>query len=243
MINNDKWINSLPKINSKHPQELLSIDHSKWLDTIPKRNTLPKRNTFSSVKKYSAITVLFIIGLLLIPIVKNETRNLEKEISYLRASIDRIEFNLTQAILDHEVITSPGNISKLAKEYLNTDLTFYKKSQIKNLNSNNQSLEETNIKNKRKILNNLPETIKTQVTMKIKKKKEEIKKLQEMYNDPKSIPGEIKTKVAKQIQEKKFELKNLYKSPKDTITLGKAGKWTMVQVVKVFLGMPIIPGR
>ena len=51
MINNDKWINSLPKINSKHPQELLSIDHSKWLDTIPKRNTLPKRHTFSSVKK------------------------------------------------------------------------------------------------------------------------------------------------------------------------------------------------
>ena len=64
-----------------------------------------------------------------------------------------------------------------------------------------------------------------------------------MYNDPKSIPGEIKTKVAKQIQEKKFELKSLYKSPKDTINLGRVGKWGMVQVVKVFLGMPIIPGR
>ena len=79
--------------------------------------------------------------------------------------------------------------------------------------------------------------------MKIKKKKEEIKKLQEMYNDPKSIPGEIKTKVAKQIQEKKSELKSLYESPKETITLGRLGKWGMVQVVKVALGIPIIPGR
>ena len=158
MINNDKWINSLPKINSKQPQEVLSIDHNKWLDTIP------KKNTYSSVKKYSAITVLLIIGLLLIPIVKNETRNLEKEISYLRASIDRIEFNLTQAILDHEVITSPENISKLAKEHLNTDLTFYKKSQIKNLNRNDQILEEVKIKNK--TINDLPENVKAQLKTK-----------------------------------------------------------------------------
>ena len=237
MINNDKWINSLPKINSKHPQEVLSIDHNKWLDTIP------KRNTYSSVKKYSAITVLFIIGLLLIPIVKNETRNLEKEISYLRASIDRIEFNLTQAILDHEVITSPENISKLAKEHLNTDLTFYKKSQIKNLNGDDQILEEAKIKNKNKITNNVSENVKVQLETKIKKKKEEIAKLKELYNDPRSIPGEIKIKVAKQIKEKKFELKSLYESPGDTFTLGKIGKWGIIQVVKAFLGMPVIPGR
>ncbi len=235
MINNDKWINSLPKINSKNPQEVLSIDHNKWLDTIP------KRNTYSSVKKYSAITVLFIIGLLLIPIVKNETRNLEKEISYLRASIDRIEFNLTQAILDHEVITSPENISKLAKEHLNTDLTFYKKSQIKNLNGNDQISGEAKIKNK--TINDLPENVKAQLKTKIKKKKEEIAKLKELYNDPRSIPGEIKVKVAKQIKEKKFELKSLYESPGDTFTLGKIGKWGVIQVVKAFLGMPVIPGR
>jgi len=235
MINNDKWINSLPKINSKQPQEVLSIDHNKWLDTIP------KKNTYSSVKKYSAIIVLFIIGLLLIPIVKNETRNLEKEISYLRASIDRIEFNLTQAILDYEVITSPENISKLAKEHLNTDLTFYKKSQIKNLNRNDQISEEAKIKNK--TINDLPENVKAQLKTKIKKKKEEIAKLKELYNDPRSIPGEIKVKVAKQIKEKKFELKSLYESPGDTFILGKIGKWGVIQVVKAFLGMPVIPGR
>ena len=78
---------------------------------------------------------------------------------------------------------------------------------------------------------------------KIKKKKEELAKLQELYNNPKSIPGEVKTKVAKQIQKKKFELKNLYESPKDIVTLEKIGKWGVVQVVKVVLGMPIMPGR
>ena len=81
------------------------------------------------------------------------------------------------------------------------------------------------------------------MTIRIKKKKEEIKKLQELYNDPKSIPDEVKTKVAKQIQKKKFELKNLYESPKNIITLQRAGKWGMVQVVKVALGIPVIPGR
>ena len=80
-------------------------------------------------------------------------------------------------------------------------------------------------------------------SLKIKKKKEEIAKLQELYNDPRSIPGEVKTKVAKQIKKKKFELKNLYESPKDIITLQRIGKWGIVQVVKAALGMPVIPGR
>ena len=243
MINNDKWIKSIPNIKSKYNQESLQIDHKKWINTIPTIPTIPKRDTYNSVKKYSLITFLFVCGLLFVSVVKNQTRNLEKEINYLTASINLIKFNLDQAILDNEVITSPENISKLAKEYLNGDLTFYKKSQIKNLNSGNQSLEESIIKNKRKVLNNFPENIKTKVTMKIKKKKEEIKKLQELYNDPKSIPDEVKTKVAKQIQKKKFELKNLYESPKDIITLQRVGKWGMVQVIKVALGIPVIPGR
>ena len=67
--------------------------------------------------------------------------------------------------------------------------------------------------------------------------------MQELYNDPKSIPDEVKTKVAKQIKEKKFELKSLYESPKEVITIKRLGKWGAVQVVKVALGMPVIPGR
>ena len=93
------------------------------------------------------------------------------------------------------------------------------------------------------ILEDLPENVKKQVAFAIKKKKEEIEELQKLYRDPQNIPGEIKTKVAKQIEEKKFELKNLYESPEDVITLQKIGRWSMVQLVKAFLGMPIIPGR
>jgi hypothetical protein len=237
MINNDRWVNSLPHINSKNNQELSQIDHNKWV------NTIPKKNSYNSVKKYSLMTTIFVCSLLFVSVVKNQTRNLEKEINYLKASISLIEFNLDQAILDNEVITSPANISKLAKEYLNSDLAYYKKSQIENININNKILEKNKKKNKTKILNNLPTNIKTHVAKTIKKKKEEIEKLQELYNNPKSIPGEIKIKVAKQIQEKKFELKNLYETPKDIVTLERLGKWSVVQIVKAFLGMPIIPGR
>ena len=47
----------------------------------------------------------------------------------------------------------------------------------------------------------------------------------------------------RQIDEKKSELKNLYNSPEDVFTLKRVGKWTVVQVVKLILGMPVVPGR
>ena len=237
MINDDKWINSLPNLNRKNDEDLLQIDNDKWVSTIP------KKNTFNSVTKYSLMTTIFVFGLFFVSVVKNQTRNLEKEISYLKTSISSIEFNLNQAILDNEVITSPENISKLAKEYLSDDLVYYKKYQIKNLNDDNKILKNVSKKNNVKILNNLPENVKVKVTKKIKKKKAELAKLQELYNDPRSIPEEVKTKVAKQIEEKKFELKNLYESPKEVLTIKRIGKWGAVQVVKVVLGMPVIPGR
>ena len=84
---------------------------------------------------------------------------------------------------------------------------------------------------------------KLKVAKGIEEKKTEIRKLQALYSNPKLISGEIKTQVANQIEEKKTELKNIYHSPKNVITLEKVGKWSAVQVVKAFLGMPIIPGR
>jgi len=237
MINNDKWINSLPNAKTKHDKELFQIDNDKWI------NTIPKKNTFNSVKKYSLITIVFIFGLFFVSFVKNETRDLEKEISYLKASISSIEFNLKQAILDNEVITSPENISKLAKEYLNDDLIYYKKSQIKNLDKNNKTLKKSSKKNNIEVLNNLPKNVKAHVKKKIKKKKKELAKLQELYNDPRAIPNEVKTKVAKQIQKKKFEIKSLYESPEEVLSAKRLTKWSAVQVVKIALGMPVIPGR
>ena len=231
MINQNKWIDSLPKLNLEYTKTANQLDHEKWL------NTIPIKAKYNSAKKYSVLGILFVCGLLFVSVIKNETRNLQKEINNLEASIDVIKFNLDQAILDNEVITSPENISLLAKEYLNTDLIFYKRSQIKQLNSKIEKFREP------KKTKNLTASVKSHVAKRIGEKKLEIKKLQEMYSNPKSIPKEIKIQVATQIEEKKSELKNIYDSPKDVITLARVGKWSTIQLVKDFLGMPIVPGR
>ena len=241
MINQEKWISSLPGKNIGFDNVINQLDHDKWI------NTIPKKNTRNSMQKYSLMAILFFFGLLLVSAVKNESRNLQKEINNLKASINVIKFNLDQAIIDNEVIISPENISKLAKEHLNINLVSYKKFQIKQLNDETKNFTKINKIKKEKINKkkekNLSANIKSKVINEIDKKKKKIRKLQALYSDPKSIPGEIKTQVAYQIKEKKTGLRNIYRSPKDTDTLGKVGRWTVVQVVKAFLGMPIIPGR
>jgi hypothetical protein len=232
MINEDKWINSLPKTNIKFSGEVNQIDHEKWISTIP------KKKTYSAVSKYTLMTVLFVCGLLFVSVVKNGTRNLEKEINNLRASVNVVKFNLDQAILDNEVIKSPENISRLAKEYLDTDFISYKKSQIMQLNEDTKTIIKINKKD-----NNLSTKIKSEITKKIEKKKTEIRKLQELYSKPGSLPGVIKTQVAMKIEKKKIELKNIYSEPKDIFALERLGRWSAIQVVKLFLGMPIIPGK
>ena len=130
------------------------------------------------------MTILFVCGLLFVSALKNETRNLQKEINKLEATINVIRFNLKQAVLDNEVITSPENISRLAEEYLNINLTTYERSQIKNLNDNTEEFTKVSkIKKKetnKKKIKNLSTSIKTQVAKKIERKKTEIKKLQEL---------------------------------------------------------------
>ena len=249
MINRDKWIGSLPNVNTEFNKVTNQLDYDRWINTIPKKNTYSsiKKNTYSSVKKYSLIVTLFVCGLLFVSAIKNETRNFQKEINNLKASINAIKFNLDQAILDNEVITSPENISRLAKEYLNINLTSYKRSQIKNLNDKTEKFTKVSkIKKKEtsmKKIKNLSTSIKSQVVKKIEKKKTEIKKLQELYNNPRTIPDEFKTQVSKQIKEKEIGLRNIYNSPKEVFTLERVGKWSVIQVVKIFLGMPVVPGR
>ena len=241
MINQDRWISSLHGKNTRSSNTTNQLDHDRWV------NTISRKNTHNSFQKYSLMTILFVCGLLFVSAVKNETRNLQKKINNLETSVNVIKFNLDQAILDHEVITSPENISLLAKEYLNINLVSYRKFQIKQLNDKTKNFTKTN-KIKREKINklkkkSLPANIKLKVINEIDEKKKKIRKLQALYSDPKSIPSEIKTQVAYQIKEKKTGLKNIYRSPKDIATLEKVGKWTAVQVVKAFLGMPIIPGR
>ena len=241
MINQEKWIASLSTKNTRFSSVKNQLDYDRWT------NTIPKKNTHNSVHKYSLIAILFVCGLLFVSVVKNETRILQKEINNLEASINVIKYNLDQTIIDNEVITSPENISLLAKEYLNINLASYKRSQIKQLNDETEKFTKINKTKKEKInkkkVKNLTANIKFKVAKRIKEKKAEIRKLQALYSNPKLVPGEIKTQVSNQIEEKKTELKNIYRSPKNVITLEKVGKWSAVQVVKAFLGMPIIPGR
>lgn len=232
MINQDKWINSLPKANIKFSGEVNQVNQDKWV------NTISKKKTYSAVSKYTLMTVLFVFGLLFVSVVKNGTRNLEKEINNLRASVNVVKFNLDQAILDNEVINSPENISRLAKEYLDVDFITYKKSQIIQLNEDTKTIIKINNKD-----NNLSTKIKSGIEKEIAKKKTEIRKLQELYSQPGELPGAIKTQVAMKIEKKKIQLKNIYNEPKDIFTLERVGRWSIIQIAKLFLGIPVIPGR
>tara|TARA_B100001123_G_scaffold376780_1_gene443713 strand:- start:263 stop:736 length:474 start_codon:yes stop_codon:yes gene_type:complete len=156
MINQDKWISSLPKNNEKFDENRNKIDNSRWINTIPQKNKYK-----NPAWKYSFLVILFVCGCYFVSAVKNETRNLEKEIENLRASNGKIKYNLEQAILDNEVVTSPENISRLAKEHLSTNFTSYKKSQIMKLGKNEENSITLNENN-----NNLSKEIKVKITKK-----------------------------------------------------------------------------
>lgn len=240
MINQEKWVESLPKNKLATDQEAQKLDYTRWT------NTISKKNDRISVKKYTLVSIFFVCGLLLVSAVKNETRNLQKEINKLNTSINVIKFNLKQALLDSEVITSPQNISILANEYLDDDFINYKRSQILSLknDSENQKFAKATIKkNNSDKVKKLSQSVKLQVEEKIKKKKAELKKLEEMYKNPSDLPEELKMQVANKIKKTKTEIKSIYNAPGDLLTLEKVGRWGAVQVVKVFLGMPVVPGR
>ena len=170
MINDEKWVKTLPRPGNNSNTANNQIDHDIWV------NTIAKKDTNHPIKKYSLITILFISGLMLVSAVKNISRDLEKEIVSLEKSIKDIRLDLKEAVLDNEVLTSPENISLLAKEYLNTNFLSYKKSQIKDLSkkvnfSNNKT---TNIEKEEKV-KNLSQKMKLKVAKNIEQKKEKLK--------------------------------------------------------------------
>jgi len=240
-IDPGRWVGTLPNHKNETNKENYNLDTNKWTDTIPKKKIR------SPIKKYSITSILFIIGLIFVSLIKNETRNLQKEINDLQASINVINLDLHQVTLDYEVITSPGNLKNLAEKYLENNLVSYKKSQIQDLNQRNEKLiEKKEAKNKKGIKNKTKELtgeIKTRVAKKIKRKKDELRQLQAMYSKPEKLPQEIKTRVSNKIKQTKKDLRKLYSDPKGAIEAKKAQRWAIIQVVKVFLGIPVIPGR
>ena len=236
MINSDKWLDSLPNGKKNLEGEKNLTDPKIWI------NTLPNTNKPSSVKKYSLTAIVFVIGLLVVSAVKNKTRNLEKEIRNLSASISILESDLHQTILDHAVITSPENISKLAEEYLDSSFVTYKKNQITKLQKKEKiltNLENLNLQKTERIA----KRTKLIVVKKIEEKKNELAKLQELYSEPKNLPNGIKMHLARKIETTKDELKYLYSNPTEIIKSDRVSKWAALQIVKVFLGIPVIPGK
>ena len=233
----NKWVNTLPNTGETFDKEKYELNAYRWVGTLPKKST---NNIFT---KYALMTILFVVGLVSVAIIKNVTKDIQKDIDNLQASITLIKLNLHEATLEHEVITSPENISKLANENLDLQLYHYKKSQIKDLNSKNEQLS---VSNDQKIINTknkkLSEEIKLIVEKKINRKKEELKKLQKIYREPEKLPEEVKSQVVKKIGETK-SIKKLYTNPDGSINTEKMQKWAAVQVVKAFFGMPIIPGK
>jgi len=243
MINYDKWINSLPKTHSKIDEKNNQLDHDRWVGTIPKMQTIPKKSSYSLLIKYSLTAVLFISGLFLVSVVKNDTRSLQKEINNLRASIESIRLDLYQSTLDYEVLTSPENISHLAKKNLEMNLVAYKKSQIIDLNSNENVIEKFEEKSYLKKEKSIKNKVKIKVAKKIEQKKTELKKLKKLYSEPEKIPGEFKIQIAGKIKSTQIGLKKIYDDPATIIGSVKMQRWAALQVIKAFLGIPIIPGK
>tara|TARA_B100000959_G_scaffold248400_1_gene275252 strand:+ start:31 stop:729 length:699 start_codon:yes stop_codon:yes gene_type:complete len=232
MIDNNKWTNTLPK-NDKIVAKENTIDPDIWI------NTISKKNEKESFKKYSLTLFLVIVGLVSVLVIKNESRILQKEIYDLKTDINSLETDLHQASLEYEVITSPENISLLAKKHLEYDLTYYNSSQIKQLNQKKEFLAKP-VKSENK---KISKKIKIKISKKIEQKKNEFKKIKELYKEPEKIPEEMKAGLTKIVEENKTKIKKIYKEPKDSINMKRITQWGTIQIVKVFLGIPVIPGK
>ena len=233
MMDHSKWTDTLPNSNKSVKNESYSLDPNRWTSTIP------QKKTNNHIKKYSLTLAVFIFGLVVVSTTKNVTRSLEKEIGSLQASVNKLSFDLHQSSLDYEVITSPENISRLAKEYLETELVSYKKNQIKNLDEESKNL----IKSEKKKKNKKFPKVKAEISKRIEQKRVELAKLEELYSKPEKLPNELKLQLANKINKTKTDLKKLYTNPKESINIKKIQQWGAVQVVKAFLGIPIIPGK
>jgi len=235
MINSEQWKNTIPGLNKRDENKNYNLDPEKWLNTLP-NNTPPKKNKKSFSKSFSITLVIFLIGLIFVSVIKNKTRTLQKDINDLQASIKNLKIDLKLTTLDYEVITSPENLSEMAKKHLEFELNSYKKSQIRNLkNEDELILESKEIKNQ-----SLTSLVKSKIKTKYKK---DMKKVKKLYNEPEKIPEELKMTVTKKIQKNRNNIKKIYNNPKEIITKENLQRWGTIQIVKVFLGIPIVPGR
>ena len=75
------WINTLPETRKNNEGKSYDVSSDKWIETIPQKKKINK------LRVYSITTTFFILGLILVSVIKNETRGLQREIDKLQASI------------------------------------------------------------------------------------------------------------------------------------------------------------
>ena len=55
MINQDRWINYLPNVNTEFSKTTNQLDHDKWINTISKKDTYNSVKKYNPVKKYNSV--------------------------------------------------------------------------------------------------------------------------------------------------------------------------------------------
>ena len=76
MIDFNQWTNTLPVKNVDKNEVNYNSDPNKWI------NTLPKKKHTNVYKNFSITLFIFVAGLVFVSVIKNETRNLQKEIIF-----------------------------------------------------------------------------------------------------------------------------------------------------------------
>ena len=84
------------------------------------------------IKIKTFYSFLFIIlGFIFVSSLKNESRNIQKDIIKLKSEIIVLNQYYHEIGLDYQINSSPENISQLASKYLELDFLPYEKNQIK----------------------------------------------------------------------------------------------------------------
>ena len=158
------------------------------------------------------VLITLISGLIFTSLIKNKTRLLEKELVYLDNEINSLSSNLAEASLDFQYLSTPKRISLLAKNFLDENFSYYKESQI-----------QKNLIFLKKLKND--NTFSQPST-------------EETVNKKSNVVKEIDNKQL--LITERIDKKNSQKEKKK-IVLKKIHKWTGIQAIKVFLGIPNIP--
>ena len=166
------------------------------------------------------ILITLISGLIFTSLIKNKTRLLEKDLLYLDNEINSLTSILSEASLDFQYLTTPKNVSLLAKNFLDENFFYYKKSQIK-------------------------KSIKAAKDLVILKKLTNDNTFKQSSIE-KSVNK--KSNVAKRIDNSQLLIvKTIYnRQPQRSekiVVSKKVQKWVGLQVIKALLGIPSIPGK